>query len=254
MIGLRGLRDILERSEPALCGWSSLADPVVHEILLRSFDALILDGQHGLQGVADLREGCARAALLGKPCIVRVAPGDLALAGRVADLGASGVILPMVNTAAEASAFARALRYMPGGTRSFGPTRAADLFGLPAREYSQAADKAVLSFAMIETAGAYADLDAILAVPELGGVFVGPSDLSMALGNGVLDPKGATTDTAVADIARRARAAGKAVAIYALDPEDARRYAGMGCQLIGIASDVAILKAGCARLVAEFQA
>ncbi|MBB3935260.1 HpcH/HpaI aldolase family protein [Aureimonas phyllosphaerae] len=247
------LKTLLDRPEPALCGWSSLANPVVHEILLRSFDALILDGQHGLQDMADLREGCTRAALLGKPSIVRVAPGDLALAGRMADLGASAVILPMVDSASEAEAFAKALRYMPGGTRSFGPTRAADLFGLTPRDYFAAADEAVLSFAMIETAGAIADLDAILAVPELGGVFLGPSDLSIAIGNGALDPKGTATDAAVADVTRRARAAGKAVAIYALDADDARRYAGMGCQLIGISSDVAILKAGCERLNTEFR-
>lgn len=253
-MSLHRLRELLARPEPALCGWSSLADPVVHEILLGGFEGLVLDGQHGLQGVADLREGCARAALLGKPAIVRVAPGDLALAGRAVDLGASGVILPMVNSADEARAFARALRYMPGGTRSFGPTRAADLFRMAPRDYAQAAEEAVVSFAMIETRDAYADLDAILAVPELGGVFIGPSDLSMALGDGVLDPKGEMTEKAIADIAARGRAAGKAVAIYALDAGDARRYAGMGCQLIGIASDVAILKAGCARLVAEFGA
>ncbi len=84
---LSSLRDLLARPEPALCGWSSLSDPIVHEVLLRSFDALILDGQHGLQGVADLREGCARAGLIGKPAVVRVAPGDLALAGRAVDLG-----------------------------------------------------------------------------------------------------------------------------------------------------------------------
>lgn len=252
-MSIESLRSLLERSEPSLCGWSSLADPVVHEILLRSFDALILDGQHGLQGIADLREGCTRAALIGKPAIVRVAPGDLALAGRMADLGASAVILPMVDNVDEARRFAKALRYMPGGTRSFGPTRAADLFGLAPRDYFAAADQAVMSFAMIETAGALADLDAILGVPELGGVFLGPSDLSIAIGNGVLDPKGRATDEAIADVARRARAAGKAVAIYALDADDARRYAGMGCQLIGISSDVAILKAGCARLSAEFR-
>ncbi|RIY03630.1 hypothetical protein D3218_02470 [Aureimonas flava] len=252
-MSLTRLRDLLARPEPVLSGWSSLADPVVHEILLRAFDALVLDGQHGLAGVADLREGCARAALLGKPAIVRVAPGDLALAGRAADLGAAGVILPMVDSADEARAFARSLRYMPGGTRSFGPTRAADLFGMTPRDYMRAADEAVVSFAMIETAAAYADLDAILAVPELGGVFVGPSDLSMALGDGVLDPQGEANDRAIAHIAARARAAGKAVAIYALDAADARRYADMGCQLIGIASDVGILKAGCARLASEFR-
>ncbi|WP_279479735.1 HpcH/HpaI aldolase/citrate lyase family protein [Aureimonas sp. SK2] len=252
-MSLGRLRELLSRSEPTLCGWSSLADPVVHEILLGGFDALILDGQHGLQGAADLREGCARAALLGKPAIVRVAPGDLALAGRAVDFGASGVILPMVDNADDARRFAKALRYMPGGMRSFGPTRAADLFKMAPRDYLAAADDAVLSFAMIETANAYADLDAILAVPELGGVFIGPSDLSMALGGGVLDPKGEATDRAIDDIAARGRAAGKAIAIYALDSADARRYAEMGCQLIGIASDVAILKAGCARLVAEFR-
>ncbi|WP_182085797.1 aldolase/citrate lyase family protein [Aureimonas sp. ME7] len=231
-----------------------MSDPVVQEVLLRSFYSIVLDGQHGMQGFSELREGCARAAFLGKPAIVRVAPGDLASAGRMADLGAAGIILPMVESAEEASRFAKSLRYMPEGTRSFGPTRAADLLGYGSgRAYLDEAGRSVVSFAMIETASALAELDAILAVPELDGIFVGPSDLSLAIGDGVLDPNGEGTDRQIGEIVRKAREAGKAAAIYALSAADAHRYAAMGCQLIGVASDLGILKEGCRRVVNEFR-
>lgn len=241
--GLNELNRRLGAGGPLVSAWSSLGDPVVHETLLRVFDVLTLDVQHGLQGVEEIREGCARGALLGTPVIVRVPVGDLALAARALDFGATGVILPMVRGAADAAEFARALCYPPRGTRSYGPARAVDLFGYASgRDYMAAAQTGVLTLAMIETPSAFAEIDAILAVPELGGVFIGPADLSLALDPTRLDPNGAATDEAVRVIAEKARAAGKRVAIYAATPEDARRYAGFGCEIIAIATDIALLR------------
>ena len=233
----------LESGAPLVAAWSSLGDPVVHETLLRAFDVVVLDVQHGLQGVHEVREGCARGALLGTPVIVRVPVGDLALAARSLDFGATGVILPMVEGAADAAAFARALCYPPRGTRSFGPARAVDLFGFASgRDYMLAAEKAVLTLAMIETPSAFAQIDAILAVPELGGVFIGPADLSLAIDPTRLDPTGERTEDAVRQITAKAKAAGKRVAIYAATVEDARRYAGYGCEIVAVASDIALLR------------
>ncbi len=147
-------REILREGEVVLSAWAGLGDPVVHETLLEAFDVLTLDVQHGLQGIEEIREGCARAVGKGKPALVRVPVGDLAMAGRVLDFGASGVILPMVNSAAEASHFARSLLYPPKGTRSFGPARALSLFGgVAAERYISDANDSVISLAMIETAG-----------------------------------------------------------------------------------------------------
>lgn len=249
------LSRMLAGDRTVLSAWAGLGDPVVHETLLRTFDVLTLDVQHGLQSVAEIREGCARAVLMGKPAVVRVPIGDLALAARSLDFGATGVILPMVEGAADAAAFAKALRYAPSGTRSYGPARAVDLFGYESgKAYMDIANEAVVSLAMIETASAYAEIDAILAVPELGGIFVGPSDLSMAIGSKGLDPNGADTDEAARSILAKAKAAGKATAIYAATAADARRYRDMGYAMICIASDIGLLRAASAAIVAEVRA
>lgn len=247
------LRGILGQERAALSAWSGLGDAVVHETLLRAFDAITLDVQHGLQGISEIREGCARAAFLGKPAIVRVPVGDLAMAGRVLDFGATGVIMPMVDSAEEARQFARALLYPPLGTRSFGPARAVDLFGAASgAAYIDGAQEAIVSLAMIETAGAFREIDAILDVPELGGVFVGPSDLSLAL-TGRLDPNGAGTDEAALSICRKSKAAGKIAAVYAANAPDARRYQAMGYDLICVASDVSLLKQASLAICADIR-
>ena len=251
---ISSLRSILRDGRAALSAWSGLGDAVVHETLLRAFDAITLDVQHGLQGIAEIREGCARAALMGKPAIVRVPVGDLAMAGRVLDFGATAVIMPMVDSAEEARRFARTLFYPPVGTRSFGPARAVDLFGAASgAAYIEEAQGAIVSLAMIETAGAYQEIDAILAVEELGGVFVGPSDLSLAL-TGRLDPNGAGTDEAAQSICRKAKAAGKIAAVYAANAPDARRYQAMGYDLICVASDVSLLKQASLAICADIRA
>lgn len=246
-------RQLLSENDVVLSAWAGLGDPVVHEALLDAFDVLTLDVQHGLQGMEEIREGCARAVFNNKPAMVRVPVGDLAMAGRVLDFGATGVILPMVNSADEASHFARSLLYPPKGTRSFGPARALSLFGAASAEsYIAEANEAVLSLAMIETAGAYREIDAILAVPELGGVFVGPSDLSLALG-GRLDPNGAATDEAAQAICRKAKEGGKVAAVYAANAADARRYRAVGYDLICVASDIALLRQASLALCADIK-
>jgi 4-hydroxy-2-oxoheptanedioate aldolase len=111
--------------------------------------------------------------------LVRVSwnqPGEIM---KALDAGALGVICPMVNSRAECEAFVRACRYPPDGYRSFGPTRAAGVYG---PDYAARANAEVLTFAMIETAEGLASLEEIVATPGLDGIYVGPSDLSLALG------------------------------------------------------------------------
>jgi len=254
-MGVDRLHQLLAGSETVLSAWSSLGDPVVHETLLRSFDVLTLDVQHGLQSVDEIREGCARAVLMGKPAVVRVPIGDLALAARSLDFGATGVILPMVEGPEDAAAFARALCYAPAGTRSYGPARAVDLFGLDSGQtYMGLANRSIVSLAMIETASAFRQIDAILAVPELGGIFVGPSDLSMAIGSTGLDPNSAEADEAARTLLAKAKEAGKASAIYAATAGDARRYREMGYGMICVASDIALLRAASNAIVRDIRA
>lgn len=252
-MALPRLRDRLGEGGFVVSAWLGLTDPVVHEAFLRAdFDAVTFDVQHGLHDTASLRAGIERAVLLGKPALVRVPIKDRALAARVLDFGASAVMMPMIETADEARAFVAVAKYPPLGQRSYGPTRAGELHGYADRaDYVADARSETLAFAMIETGASVANLEAILAVGGLDGVFVGPSDLSIALsGDGTLDPHGAKAEAAIKRIAAATSAAGKIATIYAGTPEDAKRYRQYGYRLVCVGSDQGMVVAG-AKSLAE---
>lgn len=256
-MALPGLRQRLADGKFVLSAWSSLTDPQIHEALLRApFDALTFDQQHGLHDLRSVEAGIARAAFLGKPALVRLPIEDRAGAARVLDLGASGVIMPMIEGVEDARAFVAAVKYAPLGTRSFGPTRAVELHGYAgAVAYTQVANAETLAFAMIETAAAMENLEAILAIEGLDGVFVGPSDLSIALSDtGTWDPQGAVADAAIRKIASVAAAAGKFAGIYAASAEEARRYRGYGYGYACVSSDIGLFKAAAAALAESAKA
>ncbi|WP_185982760.1 HpcH/HpaI aldolase family protein [Aureimonas mangrovi] len=226
-----------------LSAWSSLPDTgVLESLMAASFDAIVLDMQHGMHDVRSMEAGITIAARAGKPAIVRVPVGDLAFVSRALDFGAAAVILPMIETVEDARAFVDVAKYPPLGNRSFGPSRTVALHGYGiGADYMRAANDSTLTLAMIETQSAYRDLDAILAVEGIDGVLVGPADLSVAL-LGRLDPNCAETIELTAHIAHRVAAAGKFASIYASDAEAAHRAKAQGFHLAGISSDMAMLK------------
>ncbi len=113
--------------------------------------------------------------------LVRPLRNDAAMIGQVLDVGADGVILPMVNTGDDARRAVAAVRYPPNGIRSWGPRRAARIHG-GAEAYARDADDSVVVITQVETAEAIANLDDILSVPGLSGVMIGPADLAISLG------------------------------------------------------------------------
>ena len=160
---------------------------------------------------------------------------------RALDLGARGVICPMVGTREEAEAFVRACRYPPAGIRSYGPIHAA--FG-QGRDHTSAAEAAVLLFAMIETADGLANVDEIAATPGLDGLFVGPADLSLATG---LDSFADLTDPALLDTLDRivdaANRHGVMPGIHAPASPRAKEMAARGFRFISCAVDADLLRA-----------
>ena len=250
-MALPNLCDRLREGDFVLSAWLATIDPLVHECFARAgFDALTFDVQHGLHDAASLKAGIERAVLLGVPALVRLPIEDRALAARSLDWGASGVVMPMIETATDAQAFVDAVKYPPVGQRSYGPTRASQLHGYADRGgYVPDARSRTLAFAMIETAPAMDNLEAILALDGLDGVFVGPSDLSIALsGNGTLDPSGDKAEAAIERVAKAASAVGKIAAIYAMTPDDAKRYRAKGYHLACVGSDFGVITAGAAAL------
>ena len=167
-------------NEPALCAWLMLGGADTAELVAAAgFDAVAVDLQHGAPTLERLGEIVAAIEPTGAVPFVRVAWNDPAELMRVLDLGARGVICPMIGSRQEAEAFVAACRYPPSGSRSYGPVRAA--FGAGSGQ-TEPANEAVLTFAMIETREGLEEVDGIAATPGLDGLFVGPADLSLALG------------------------------------------------------------------------
>ena len=159
--------------------WISSGSPVlVERIALAGFDYVCIDMQHGLMDYEQTLNCLIATTAGGSTGVVRVPNHDPAWIYRALDSGAEAVIVPLVNNAAEAEAAVAACRYPPHGNRSYGPTRSALRVGPDPRD----ADAATGAIVMIETEEALDNIEAICAVPGLLGVYVGPSDLALALG------------------------------------------------------------------------
>ncbi|MDP4004912.1 HpcH/HpaI aldolase/citrate lyase family protein [Methylobacterium sp. NEAU K] len=248
------LPDLLPAGPARFLGWSCIADPAIAGALARAgFDAVLLDQQHGAH---DYQSSCAaitEVALAGKPTLVRVPVGDFAMASRMLDAGASGIVAPMINTVADARALAAATKYPPVGQRSWGPDRAMWMSGLlDGSDYLAAANDRALTIAMCETAEAIDALEAILVVPGIDGILVGPADLSIALSKGAaLDPLGSAVTAALGEIVRKTRAAGKLPCAFAHAPARAREMVAMGFQLVSVEYDAMTIVNAFARLLCE---
>src|SRR6266852_1320018 len=204
------LANRLRAGETVFSGWCGLPYPLIAETLGRDgFPAVTVESQHGLWDVNGILAGIAAIRQGGAAPLVRVPFGDFALVSRVLDFGAEGIIAPMINTPADARALAAAAKFPPIGERSWGPHRATTLAGLSDQSvYLREANDHVVTLAMIETRTALKNLDAIVATPGIDGVFLGPSDLSIALSDGKLvDPMSKDVD---AEIDRIVAAAQKA--------------------------------------------
>lgn len=247
----------LRAGETVFSAWCGLPAPLVAENIARAgFSAAVIDQQHGLWDTATTLHAIAAIHQAGAAPIVRVPLGDFAGAARVLDFGAEGVIAPMINSAADARAFVAATKYPPRGERSVGAHRAAALAGFPdQRPYLQEANETTLTLAMIETRAALDNLDAIAATPGIDVLFVGPSDLSLALTEGAsLDAHSAEVEAALDKILAACSKAGKIPGLYCIDGARAAATAKRGFKFLTVGSDLAFLRAGAAEQLAKLKA
>lgn len=249
---LTNFADRLAAPGTLFTAWVGTPEPVVAATLAReAFNAVTLDMQHGAVDFLAAVRAIPAVVTAGKPAIVRIPVGEFATASRLLDAGASAIIAPMINSAADARAFAAHVKFPPLGERSWGPHAALALSGLEPPRYFAEANRFSLAIAMIETRAALAVVDDILDVAGIDGVFVGPSDLSIALSDGAaLDPNGAGVDEAVDHVLARARARGKLMCIYAGNAERAASYAAKGIDLVALGSDMTLLKLGAQQALA----
>jgi 4-hydroxy-2-oxoheptanedioate aldolase len=239
----------LRAGETVFSGWCSLPYPIVAEMIGREgFAAVTLEAQHGLWDLGALLTGVAAVRQGGSAPVVRVPVADFAMASRVLDFGAEGLIAPMINTAADARAFAAAAKYPPIGERSWGPHRVTMLAELPDQSvYLREANDHVITLAMIETRTALANFEAIITTPGIDGFFLGPSDLSIALSDGkTVDPLSKEVEGHLDTLIAGAQKAKKIPGAYCHSAERAAALAKRGVKFLAVSSDLSMLRAGAA--------
>jgi len=239
----------LRAGEPVHSGWCGLAVPLVAEVIAREgFRAVTVDMQHGLWDIAATVSAIAAIRHGGAAPVVRVPLADFATASRALDFGAEGIISPMINTAADARALVAATKYPPLGERSWGPHRATMLADIAdQKDYLREANQLSVTLAMIETRTALDNLAAIAETPGIDGLFLGPSDLSIALSLGAaLDPMSQEVDRELERIADAARKAGKILGAYCHSAERAVTLGKRGVRFLAVGSDLGFLRGGTA--------
>jgi 2-keto-3-deoxy-L-rhamnonate aldolase RhmA len=234
-------RDKLRAGRLCLGAGVSFSDPAVTEALCDSVDFLWIDLEHSAIGLESLQAHLIAARAGGAPALVRVPSGDVAWTKRVLDSGAEGVILLQVRTVGEAEAFVAACRYPPLGRRGFGPRRPSNYDRQGGTAYLEQANRDLFVAVQIETAEALAALDALVRLPGLDSLVVGPADLAASLGipGQLLHPR---ILEAIAAISTKARAAGLSVGIgMGPDIEYAVRVAGLGVQWVQCGGDYSFM-------------
>ena len=252
MSSVQSLQASLRAGKPVFSAWCGLPEPGIPGLLAREpgFGCVVLDMQHGTIDFAAAARAIPLVALAGKPCVPRIPVGEWGTASRLLDAGASGIVAPMINTVADAQAFAGAVKFPPVGSRSWGPHPALALTGLAPAAYFSSANGFVFTFAMIETREALDAIDDILAVPGIDAIFIGPSDLSIGLSRGAsLDPMGAEVNAAIDHALARARAASRLAGIYAPTGERAAEFARRGYDLVAVGADHSFLRLGAATML-----
>lgn len=247
------LRTLWRNDQAAVNGWLAIPNGFAAETMAhQGWDTLTIDLQHGVvdyQAMVAMLQAISTTPVVP---IVRVPWLEPGIVMKTLDAGAYGVICPMVNTREDAQKLVAWTHYAPRGTRSFGPVRAL-LYG--GADYPAEADRTIVRFAMIETAQALDNLDAIMSVEGLDAIYIGPSDLSLALGcRPTFDDVDPPVVQAIDHILERARAHGLVAGIHNGTPEAALARAARGFRFVTVSSDARLMAAGAQQVMAKMRA
>jgi 4-hydroxy-2-oxoheptanedioate aldolase len=247
------LRRLWAQDKAALGGWLTNPSAASAEVFAHAgFDWVCIDTQHGLIDYQTSVEMLRAISTTDAVPIVRVPWNEPGIIMKSLDAGAYGVIIPMVNSRAEAEAAVSYCRYAPRGVRSYGPSRAV-LYAGP--DYFQNANETVLCIVMIETARALENLDEIVSVSGVDAAYIGPADLSVSLGFPPAsyhdDPKYAGAVQRVLDACRKH---GVIPGFHGGNPANARARIEQGFRFVEVCEDMgAMARAAAADLSAVRQ-
>ncbi len=243
----------LASGEPQIGLWLGLADPYCAEICAGAgFDWLLVDGEHAPNDVRSTLSILQALAAYPVSPVVRPPIGDTHLIKQYLDLGVQTLLIPMVETAEQARALVAATRYPPHGVRGVGSAlaRASRWNGLP--DYVHRANEQICLLVQVESRAGLENLEAILAVEGVDGVFIGPADLSASLGH-LGQPGHPEVVQAIEGAIRRIVAAGKAAGILSSEEALSRRYLQLGAIFVAVGVDTTLLARSARTLAAQFK-
>jgi len=230
-----------------------LANAYSMEILATAgFDWLLIDGEHAPNSPATVLAQLQAAAPYPAQLVVRPVSHDAALIKQYLDIGVQTLLMPMVETAAEAMALVRAVRYPPHGIRGVATSvvRAAHWGGI--KDYAKRANDEICLIVQIESRQGLANLDAIMAVEGVDAAFIGPADLAASMG--YLGESGhAEVKAAIENALKRIAATGKAAGVFVADPLLAQHYRNCGASFIAVGGDTSLLRNAALKLASSFR-
>lgn len=233
--------------------WLGLADAYCAELCANAgFDWLLIDGEHAPNDLRGMLGQLQAIAPYPTSPVIRLVVGDAGLIKQMLDLGVQTLLIPMVESAAQAQQLVRAARYPPSGIRGVGSAlaRASRWNSIPG--YLDKADEQVCLLVQIESLNGLANLDAITAVEGVDGVFIGSADLSASMGHRG-HPGHPDVQAAIEDAIVRIQRTGKAAGILSADQKLARRYIELGAAFVAVGVDTTVLMHGLQSLVAMFK-
>ena len=238
------LKKIFSEGKAVVNGWLQIPNSFSAEVMAhQGWDSLTIDMQHGAidyPNALQMLQGISTTDVVPMARINWNEPGQIM---KILDAGVYGIICPMVSNRKEAEKFVQACLYPPKGYRSFGPIRGL-LYGGP--DYGKHANTEILKFAMIETKESLDKLDEIMSTPGLDGIYIGPADLSLAIGAepGFDKEEKDPTYSVIMKILEHAKKNKIIPGIHNATPEYAEKMIKKGFQLVTVASDQRFMSSG----------
>ena len=253
-VPINPFKQALREGRPQIGLWQSMANPLTAEICAGAgFDWLLFDGEHAPNDVPLMLSQLQAVEPYGAHAIGRPPTADVVLVKLYLDLGFQTLLIPLVDTAEEAEAMVRAMRYPPDGARGAGAGSARVSRWNRVENYFRDADAQMCLLVQAETRRAIENLEAITAVDGVDGVFIGPADLSASLGhrgNAAHPEVQSVIEGAIGRIVK----AGKAAGILTSNNEWAQRYLDLGATFVAVGTDVGILAKQTTALANRFKA
>ncbi|PHN07293.1 HpcH/HpaI aldolase family protein [Flavilitoribacter nigricans] len=233
--------------------WNNFPNPLIMELLAGAgFDWVLIDAEHGPFDLSGILPQLQAIAAYDTAPVVRPPSGDPVFIKRLLDIGVRTFLVPMVNSAREAADLVRCLRYPPAGNRGIGAALGRASQWNRIGDYMASANDQMCLIVQVETAAAYEQLEEILAVEGVNGVFFGPADLSASLGYvGQMDHPEVVQ--LVEKGLERTRAAGKIAGTISLSIDGARHYEGARANMIGVGADSLLFAQAVRDLAAQFR-